>query len=298
MGSGPSGAPIYLLGKELTTHYQSSFVALYPILYDLLQGWCTPVLCCIIFLGADHRTTSTTLSRIWCVGRNLSGCSSTIVAPKVWGASAKCALPPSSIYTPPDFLMTSIPRTRSNPNGLLFTTSTFVFKGFLLVTVKVMLPTPWIKRHFLPAVRIAVLFRTSGRQNIPLTTDEEQPESTNAIRSILLIFTFITGSTSSLCGERVMPASRSLPRFTNTSMRHVLVAGTDNSVSPGALFVICPGAANSLWQSDWDLHTCSTALRVRSVCRGLKVGPQAHEEKLGVARPPQQQGHRPLPLPS
>ena len=29
------------------------------------------VLCCIIFLVADHRTTSMTLSRIWCVGQTL-----------------------------------------------------------------------------------------------------------------------------------------------------------------------------------------------------------------------------------
>ena len=190
--------------------------------------------------------------------------------------------------------MMSIPRRRSNPSGLLFTTSTFVFKGFLLVTVKVMLPTPWLKRHFLPAVGIAVLFHTSGRHNIPLTTDEEQPESTNAIQSIPLTFTFITGSTSSsLCGERVVPASCPLPSFPDTSMRHVLVVGTDNSVSPGGLFVICPWAA-----SDWDLHTCNTALRLRSACQGLKVGPQAHEEELGVTQPPQQEAHRPLPLPS
>ena len=71
MGSGPLGAPIYLPGKELTTHCQSSFVALYRILHELLQGWCTPVLCCITFLVADPRTTSMILSRIWCVGRTL-----------------------------------------------------------------------------------------------------------------------------------------------------------------------------------------------------------------------------------
>ena len=140
------------------------------------------------------------------------------------------------------------------------------------------------------------LFHTSGRHNIPLTTDEEQPESTNAIRSIPLTFTFITGSTSSLCGERVVPASH--PVFLNTAMRHVLVVGTDNSVSPGVLFMICPQAANSLWLSDWDLHTCSTALQLHSACRGLKVEPQAHEEELGVTQPLQQQAHRPLPLPS
>ena len=118
-----------------------------------------------------------------------------------------------------------------------------------------------LKGHFLPAVRIAVLFHTWGRHDIPLTTDEEQRESTNTIRSIPLTFTFITGSTSSsLCGERVVPASRPLPSFPDTSMRHVLVVGTDNCVSPGALFVICPWAVDSLWQSDWDLHICSTAL--------------------------------------
>ena len=70
-GSGPSEAPIYFLGKELTIHYQSSFVALSRILHELLQGWCTPELCYIIFLVADHRTTSATLSRIWCLGRTL-----------------------------------------------------------------------------------------------------------------------------------------------------------------------------------------------------------------------------------
>ena len=113
MGSGPSGAPIYLLGKELTTHYQSSFVALYRILHELLQGWCTPVLCCIIFLVADHQTTSTTLSRIWCIGRTVqkSNCSSSIV-------SAKWALLCSLMCTPPNFLMTFIPRRRSNPQWL------------------------------------------------------------------------------------------------------------------------------------------------------------------------------------
>ena len=150
----------------------------------------------------------------WSNSARKSGCSSSIVAPKVWAASAKCALPPSSMCTSPNFLMTSIPRRRSNPNGLLFTTSTFVFKGLLLVTVKVMLTTPWLKRYFLLAVRIAVLFHTLDRRNIPLTTDEEQTESTNANRSIPLTFTFITGSTSSsLCGERVVPASRPLPNF-------------------------------------------------------------------------------------
>ena len=221
MGSGASGAPIYLLGKELTTHYQSSFVALYRILPEFLQGWCTPVLCFIIFLVADHWTTSTTLSRIWCVVRTLRE-SQTVLALL---SHPKRALPRSSMCSPPNFLMTSIPRRRSNHNGFLFTTSTFVFKGFLLVTVKVMLPTPWLRRHFLPVVRIAVHFRTSGRHNIPLTTDEEQPESTNAIRSIPLTFTFIIGSTSSsLCGERVVPTSRPLPRFLNTSIPHVLVA--------------------------------------------------------------------------
>ena len=127
---------------------------------------------------------------------------------------------------PPNFLMTSIPR-RLNPNGLLFTTSMFILKGFLLVTVKDMLPTPWLRRHFLPAVRIAVRFCTSGLHNILLTTDEEQLESTNTIHSIPLTFTFITGSTSSsLCGERVMPTSRPLLRFPGTSMSCVLVACT------------------------------------------------------------------------
>ena len=154
----------------------------------------------------------------WSNSARKSSCSSSIVAAKARAASAKCVLPPSSIYTPPNFLMTSIPRRRSNPNGLLFITSTFVFKGFLLVIVKVMLPTPWLRRHFLPAVRIAVFFHTSDQHNIPLTTDEGQLESTNAIRSIPLIFTFITGSTSSLCRERVVLASRPLPRFSDTSM--------------------------------------------------------------------------------
>ena len=128
----------------------------------------------------------------------------------------------------------------------------------------------------LPAVRIAVLFRISGWQHIPFIMDEEQLEFIDAIRSIPL--TFIMGSTSSLCGERVVLASHPLHCFQDTSMWHVLVAGTDNGVSSGALFVICPWAAGSLWQSDWDLHSCSTALWLRSVSRGLKVGLQAHEE--------------------
>ena len=68
-------------------------------------------------------------------------------------------------------------------------------------------------------------------------------------------------------------------------MQHVLVVGIDNSVSLGALSVICPRAADSLWQSDWDLHTCSTALQLHSAFWGLKVGSQAHEEELSVARP-------------
>ena len=210
MGSGPSGAPIYLPGKELTTHCQSySARALAGIVYSgaLLNN----------FSGSwspDHfHDTVQELVR-WSNSARKSGCSSSIVAPKVGAATAKCALPPSTMCTPPNFLMTCIPRRRSNPNGLLFTTSTFVFKGLLLVTVKVMLPTPWLKRHFLLAVKIAVLFHTSGRHNILLTTDEEQPESTNVIRSIPLTFTFITGSTSSsLCGERVVPAFRPLPSF-------------------------------------------------------------------------------------
>ena len=234
----------------------------------------------------------------WSNSARKSGCSSSIVAPKARAASAKCALPLSSICTPPNFLMTSIPRRRSNPNGLLFTTSMFVFQGFLLVTVKVMLPTPWLRRHFLHAVRIVVFFRTSGWHNIPLTIDEAQVESTNAIWSIPLTITFISGSTSNLCGERVVLATRPLLRFLDTLMWLVLVAGTDNSISLGALFVICPRAANSLWQSDWDLHTCSTALRLRSVYRRLKVVLQALEEELNVDQPPQQQAQRPLPLPS
>ena len=160
----------------------------------------------------------------WSNSAQKSGCSNSIVAPKVWAASTKCSLPRLSMCLPPNFLMTSIPR-RLNPNGLLFTTSMFVFKGFLLVTVKVMLPTPWLKRHFLPAVRIVVRFFTSGRHNFLLTTDEEQPESTNTIRSIPLTLTFITGSTSSsLCGERVVLISRPLSHFLGTSMPHDLVA--------------------------------------------------------------------------
>ena len=251
------------------------------LLYNFSGGW-----------SPDHLHDTVQDLVHWSNSVQKSGCSSSIVAPKVWAASTKCALPPLSMCTPPNFLMTSIPRRKSNPNGLLFTTSTFVFKGFLLVTVKVMLPTPWLKRHFLPAVRIAVLFHTSGRHNIPLTTEEEQPESTNAIRSIPLKFTFITGSTSSsLCGERVVPASHPL-------MQLVLVVGTDDSISPGVLFVICPRTADSLWQSDWNLHTCSTALQLHSACWRLKVGLQAHEEELCVTRPPQQQAHRLLPLPS
>ena len=170
-GSGPSGAPIYLPGKELTTHCQFNFVALHRILRELLQGWCTPVLCCITFLVADHRTDSMILSRIWCVGRTLRESQAVLALL----SHPKCEPPPSLMCTPPNFLMTSIPKRRSNPNGLLFTTSTFVFKGFLLVTFKVMLPTRWLKRHFLPAVRIAVLFHISGRHNSPLTTDDEQP---------------------------------------------------------------------------------------------------------------------------
>ena len=38
-----------------------------------------------------------------------------------------------------------------------------------------------------------------------------------------------------------MLASRSLPCFLDTSMPHVLVAGTGNSISLRVLFVICPG---------------------------------------------------------
>ena len=143
------------------------------------------------------------LSRIWCIDQTL--CESQAVLALL--LHPKCELPQQNMPC-------LLPRRRSNPNGLLFTTSTFVFKGFLLVTVKVMLPTPWLKRHFLLAVRIAVHFHTLGRHHIPLTTDEEQPESTNAIRSIPLTFTFITGSTSSsLCGERVVPASCPLLSF-------------------------------------------------------------------------------------
>ena len=243
MGSDPLGAPIYLLGKELITHYQSSFVALYRILHKLLQGWCTPVLRCIIFLVANHRTTSTTLSRIWCVGWTL--CESQAVPALL--LHPKRELPQQNVpcllrwyARHPISWWRPFPERGRIPMAYCLPLVTFVFKGFLLVTVKVMLPTPWLRRHFLPVVRIAVLFPTLGRHNIPLTTDEEESESTNAIRSIPLIFTFITGSTSSLCGERVVLASCPLPHFPDTSMWQVLVAGTDNSVSLGALFVICP----------------------------------------------------------
>ena len=256
------------------------------LLYNFSGGW-----------SLDHFYNTVQDLVHWLNSARKSGCSSSIVTPKAKATSAKCALPPASICMPPNFLMMSIPRRRSNPNGLLFTTSPLVFKGFLLVTVKVMLRTPWLRRHFLPAFRIAVLFRTLGWHNIPLTTDEEQPESTDAIQSIPLTFTFITGSTSSsLCEERVVPASYPLPRFPDTLTQHVFVAGTNNSVSPGVLFMICSWATGSLWQSDWDLHTRSTALRLYSVCQGLKVGPQAQEEEVCVTRPPQQQAHRPLSL--
>ena len=91
------------------------------------------------------------------------------------------------------------------------------------------------------------IFRMSGRHNIPLTTDEEQLESTNAVRSIPLIFTFITGSTSSsLCGERVVLASHTLPRFPDSLVRHILVAGTDNCISGSALCDLPPGCQQSL----------------------------------------------------
>ena len=140
MESGPSGAPIYLLCKELTTHCQSSFVALYRILHELLQGWCTLVLCCITFLVADHRTTSMILSRIWCVGRTLRESQAVLALL----SHPKCELPQQNVpcLLRRYFLMTSIPRRRSNPNGLLLTTSMFVFKGFLLVTVKVVAYSP------------------------------------------------------------------------------------------------------------------------------------------------------------
>ena len=68
-------------------------------------------------------------------------------------------------------------------------------------------------------------FFFSGRDNILLTTDEEQLESTNAIRSIPLTFNFITGSTSSsLCRERVVPTSCPLSHFPDILMPHILVA--------------------------------------------------------------------------
>ena len=191
---------------------------MYPgtLLHNFSSGW-----------SLDHFHDTVQDLVHWSNSARKSGCSNSIIAPKVWAASAKCALLRSSMCMPPYFLMTSIPRRTSNPNGLLFTTSIFVFKGFLLVTVKVMLPTPWFRRHFLPAVRIAVRFHTSGSHNILLTMDEEQPESTHAILSIPLTFTFITGSaSSSLCGERVVLTSRPLSRFPDTSMPHLLVACT------------------------------------------------------------------------
>ena len=279
MGLGPSGAPIYLQGKELTTHYQSSFVALYRILHELLQGWCIPVLYCIIFLVADHQTTSTTLSRIWYVCQTLRESQAVLALllhPKREPPqqNVPCLLPwyarrPISWWYPfPE--RGQIPMACSLPLARLF------LRDFCWSLLKLC-----CQHHGLEGTS---------------SMDEEQLESTNAIRSIPLIFTFITGSTSSLCGEKVVLASRPLPHFPDTSMRHDLVAGTDNSVSLGVLFVICPWAAGSLWQSDWDLHICSITLRQYSVCRGLKVGPQAHEEELSVARPPQQQVHRPLLL--
>ena len=99
MGSGSLGAPIYLPGKELTTHCQSSFVALYHILHELLQGWWTPVLCCITFLVADHRTTSMILSRIWCVGRTLHE-NQAVLALNVPCLLRRCACRPISWWRP------------------------------------------------------------------------------------------------------------------------------------------------------------------------------------------------------
>lgn len=130
-------------------------------------------------------------------------------------------LPPSSICTPPRFLMTSITSRRLNPNGFCLP---LVHQSNSNGTVKVLFTTPWLIRHFPPAVRIVVIFRILGWYSNPLTTDKKHPKSTNATWSTLLIFTFIAGSTfSSLCGEIVMLGSRLLSRFPNTSMWHVLV---------------------------------------------------------------------------
>ena len=197
MGSGPLGAPIYLPGKELTTHCLSSFVALYRILHELLQGRCIPVLCCITFLVADHRTTSMILSRIWCVGQTLRKSQAVLALlshPKcephqqnVPCLLRRCARRPISWWRP--FLeggripmACCLPLTHSSLRDFCWSLLKLCYQ---------------LKRYFLLVVRIAVLFHTSSRHNIPLTTDEEQLESTNAIQSIPLTFTFITGSTSS-----------------------------------------------------------------------------------------------------
>ena len=107
---------------------------------------------------------------------------------KARAASAKCALPHSSICMPPTFLMTSIPEGGRIPMACFFLPlARSSLRGFCW---SLCCQHYGLEGTSLPAVRIAVFFRTSSRHNIPLTTDEEPPEFTNAILSIPLIFTF------------------------------------------------------------------------------------------------------------
>ena len=130
------------------------------------------------------------------------------------------------MYSPSNTLITSIPRRRSNPR------STSVLKGSLSVTPNVMLPTPWLARYFSSIVKIIVCCSLLGRQINPLTIDQEQPESTNAICSTPSMCTFITRSTSfSLWGERTVLTFHPWPHSPDTLMRYSRSLGTSKTVS-------------------------------------------------------------------
>ena len=171
MGSSPSGALIYLLGKELTTHFESSFVALYRILHELLQEWCTLLYNFSGGWSPDHFHDIVQDLVHWSNSARKSGCSSSIVAPQVWAASAKCALPPSTICTLPNFWWRPFPDGGRIPMACCLPLACSFLRDFFWSLLKICCQHHGLKgisclqselRNF-PILRC--------RHNIPLTTD-------------------------------------------------------------------------------------------------------------------------------
>ena len=146
--------------------------------------------------------------------------------------SAKCALSPSLICTPPNFLMTSIPRRRLNPNGLLFTTSTFILRDICWSLLKLCCQHHGLEgthcllselRYF-SILQVDITFHSQWMKsswNPPMLSDHSIDFHLHYRKCF---FEFMWG--------RVVPASCPLLRFPDTLKRYVLVAGTDNRISP------------------------------------------------------------------